>query len=158
MVLRVNALALAGLMLAACGDGPATPPPAAPYADPGFIAAGNVRLHYALTLTTDLAPTIARSYDILQRRNLALLTIALVPAGAIDARRIAATELQVVAATLLGDRTPLPLRRFDEVGGPTYLATVTVRHREPITIEIRARVAAGGPEITTRWTREFHLE
>jgi len=33
-----------------------------------------------------------------------------------------------------------------------------VRDREPITIEIRARAAANGPEITARWTREFYLD
>lgn len=158
MVLRVKALAVAGLALAACGESPVTTPPAVPYADAGFVAAGDVRLHYALTLTSELAPTIARSYGILPRRNLTLLTIAIAPVGAVGASRIAAIELEVVAVTLLGDRRPLTMRRFDEAGGPTYLATVAVRHREPITIEIRARVAASGPEIATRWTREFYLE
>ena len=39
------------------------------------------------------------------------------------------------AVTLLGERQALSLRRVNESGGPTYLATVKVRHREPITIE-----------------------
>jgi hypothetical protein len=150
--------AVAGLTLAACSESPGEPPQARAYADPGFVTAGNVRLHYALTLTSDLAPAIAGSYGILQRRNLALLTITIVPAVASEPLRLAAIDLQAVALSLLGERRALPMRRFDEDGGPTYLATVTVRHREPITIEIRARVAADGPEITARWTREFHLE
>jgi len=157
-MLALAGLAVAGLALAACGDSPGEPLQAQAYADPGFVTAGNVRLHYALTLTSDLPPAIAGSYGILQRRNLALLTITIVPAVTIEPPRLAAIELQAVVVSLLGERRPLPMRRIDEDGGPTYLATVIVRHREPITIEIRARVAADGPEITGRWTREFHLE
>ncbi len=134
------------------------PARARPYADPGYVAAGDVRLYYALTLTTDLPAEIAGSYGVLPRLNLALLTIALVPNRAGAAPRIAAAELEAVAVSLLGERLPLVLRRIDEDGGPTYLATVKVRHREPITIEIRARVAVDAPEIVSRWTREFHIE
>ncbi len=158
LLLALAGLVVADLALVACGDSPAKPPPARAYTDPGFVTAGDVRLHYALTLTSDLPPAIAGSYGILQRRNLALLTITLAPPDGGGLVRLAATELVVDAVTLLGERRPLALRRHDEVDGPTYLATVTVRHREPITIEIRARVAAGGPEIAARWTREFHLE
>lgn len=156
--LQSTQLALAGLALAACGDSTGKPPQARPFTDPGYVAAGDVRLHYALTPTSDLLPEIAGSYGILRRRNLALLTITLTPAGAGATQRLAATELTAIAVPLLGERRPLVLRRFDEDGGPTYLATVSVRHREPITIELRARVGADGPEIATRWTREFHLE
>jgi hypothetical protein len=156
--LALAGLAVAGLALAACSDSPGELPQAQAYADPGFVTAGDVRLHYALTLTSDLAPAIAGSYGILQRRNLALLTITIVPAVASEPLRFAAIELEADAVSLLGERRALPMRRFDEEGRSTYLATVTVRHREPITIEIRARVTADGPEITARWTREFHLE
>jgi hypothetical protein len=158
MLLRTHILALTCLTIGGCGDNPGAPPPAREFADPGFVAAGDVRLHYALTLTSDLPPAIAGSYDIVQRRNLALLTITLTPAAGTGTERLVAIELQADAVSLLGERSPLPMRRVDEDGGPTYLATVSVRHREPITIEIRARVAIDGPEIATRWTREFHLE
>jgi len=158
VLLRTQILALTCLTIGGCGDDPGTPPPAREFTDPGFIAAGDVRLHYALTLTSDLPPAIAGSYDIVQRRNLALLTITLTPAAGTGAERLVAIELQADAVSLLGERSPLPMRRIDEDGGPTYLATVSVRHREPITIEIRGRVAIDGPEIATRWTREFHLE
>ncbi|MGB5131143.1 MAG: DUF4426 domain-containing protein, partial [Steroidobacteraceae bacterium] len=128
------------------------------YADPGFVTAGGLRLYYALTLLSDLPPAIAGSYAVVQRRNLALLTITLAPATGIGTERLAANELEAAAVTLIGVRHTLPLRRVDEAGGPTYLAVVTVRDREPITIEIRARAIAGGPEFTARWTREFDLE
>jgi len=156
-LLMLAGLAVTGLALTACGDSPPRPAPARIYADPGFVTSGVVRLHYALTLTSDLPPAIAGSYGILQRRNLALLTITILPADS-GVVRLVATELEAVAVSLLGERRPLRLRRLDEEGGPTYLATVAVHHREPITIEIRARVAADGPDITARWTREFHLE
>jgi hypothetical protein len=158
LLLRTLVLALACLTIGGCGDDPGKPPPAREFADPGFIAAGDVRLHYALTLTGDLPPAIAGSYDIVQRPNLALLTITLAPATGAGTQRLAAIELNAQAVSLIGERQTLSLRRVDELGGPTYLATVAVRHREPITIEIRARAVTGGPEITARWTREFHLE
>lgn len=158
MLLRTQILALTCLGVGACGGDPGAPPPAREFTDPGFVTAGDVRLDYALTLTRDLAPEIAGSYDIVQRPNLALLVMTLAPASGTGTARLAANELEAEAVTLMGERTRLPLRRVDEPGGPTYLATVTVRHRESITIEIRARVVAGGPEISARWTREFNLE
>ena len=158
MLLRTQIFALACLTICGCGEDPGTPPPAREFADPGFVTAGVVRLYYALTLTSDLPPAIAGSYNIVQRRNLALLTITLAPAAAAATERLAAIELNAEAVTLIGERQALSLRRVNEPGGPTYLATVTVRHREPITIEIRARTVADGPEITARWTREFYLE
>jgi len=93
-----------------------------------------------------------------QRRNLALLTIAIVPRDSPGTARIAASELAATAISLTGARTPLALTRHEETGGPTWLATVDIRHREPVTIEIRVRATADAPEIATRWTREFHLD
>ena len=158
MLLRTQIPALACLLATACGGDPGPPPPAREYTDPGFVTAGDVRLDYALTMTRDLAPAIAGSYDIVQRPNLALLVVTLAPAAGSGTARLAAAELEAESVTLTGERTALPLRRVDEAGGPTYLATVEVRHREPITIEIRARAVAAGPEISARWTREFNLE
>ena len=158
MLLRAQIPALACLLATACGGDQAPPPPAREYTDPGFVTAGDVRLDYALTLTRDLAPAIAGSYDIVQRPNLALLVITLAPAVSSGTARLAAALLDAEAVTLTGERTLLPLRRVDEAGGPTYLATVTVRHREAITIEIRARAVAQGPDISARWSREFNLD
>ena len=158
VLLRAQIVALACLAAGSCGDEASTPPAAREFTDPGFVTAGDVRLNYALTLTGDLAPAIAGSYDIVQRPNLALLVITLAPAAGAGSARLVAAELDAEAVTLTGERTLLSLRRVDEPGGPTYLATVAVRHREPITIEIRARAAAQEPEIRARWTREFNLE
>jgi hypothetical protein len=158
LLLRTQILALSCLTFCGCGDDPVSPPPAREFADPGFVTAGVVRLYYALTLTSDLPPAIAGSYDIVQRPNLALLTITIAPASGAVTERLAAIELAAEAVTLIGERQALSLRRVNEPGGPTYLATVMVRHREPITIEIRARTVVDGPEISARWTREFYLE
>ena len=146
------------VLLTGCGNASAPPPPAQPYADPGFAEAGDLRLHYALTPTLDLPAGIAGSYGIVQRRNLALLTITLVPRDSPGTARIAASEVTATAISLTGLRTPLALARHDDDGGPTWLATVDIRHRVPVTIEIRLRATADAPEIATRWTREFHLD
>ncbi len=158
MLLRTQILALSCLTICGCGDNPDSPPPAREFSDPGFVSAGGVRLYYALTLTSDLPPVIAGSYDIVQRPNLALLTITITPATGPATERLVAIELSAEAVTLIGKRQALSLRRVNELRGPTYLATVMVRHREPITIEIRARTVADGPDISARWTREFYLE
>ena len=158
MLLRAQFLMLCCMTACGCGDDPGAPPAAREFADPGFVTTGDVRLYYALTLTNDLPPAIAGSYDIVQRPNLALLAITIAPAAGAGTERLTAIELQAEAVTLIGERQALSLRLVNEPGGPTYLATVTVRHREPITIEIRARTISGGPEINARWTREFYLE
>jgi len=152
------AAALAWLLLSSCGGNPAPVPVALPYTDPGFAEAGEHRLHYALTMTRDLPSEIAGSYGIVQRRNLALLTIALTPRDSIGGARIGALEIEATSVTLTGERNSLPLVRHDEAGGPSWLAMVEVRHREPVTIDIRARATVASPEIRVRLTREFRLE
>ncbi|HEU0223997.1 MAG TPA: DUF4426 domain-containing protein [Steroidobacteraceae bacterium] len=142
-------------LLAACSAGESPPPPAQTYADPGYVDAGDYRLHYAMTQTMDLPSEIAGSYGIVQRRNLALLTIAL---AARDGTLAEATGLEATAVSLTGLRRPLALARHHTATGPTWLALVEIRDREAVTIEIRARATAAGPEITARFTRAFHLE
>lgn len=145
------------LLLASCGDSVAPIPAALPYADPGFVAAGEYRLHYAWILTRDLPPEIAGSYGIVQRHNLALLTITLASQDA-DGLRLAASALTATSILLTGQRQALALTRHDDAGGPSYLATVDVRHRVPVTIEIRARATPASPELRARVTREFYFE
>lgn len=153
---RVFVVAL--LLLASCGDSPTPIPAALPYVDPGFADAGEHRLHYALVMTRDLLPEIAGSYGIVPRRNLALLTITLASRKAGDGTRLAASELSATSVLLTGQRQALALTRRDAAGGPSYLATLEVRHRVPVTIEIRARATPAGPEAMARTTREFHFE
>lgn len=151
-------VACAALLLAGCRDGGGPPPPARPFADPGFVEAANWRLHYALTPTLDLPSAIAGSYGIEQRDNLALLTITFAARGGAAPPVFDGATAEATAVSLTGHRAPLPLRRTAERGEPTWLATVVVRDREPVTIEIRARAAAAEPELRARWTREFPVD
>ena len=154
-----GAAAAAALVLAAgCGGSPAPAPEAAPYLDPGFVETGEYRLHYALTLARDLPAAIAGSYGIVQRRNLAVLTVALTSRDPSAAATIREPAVAATAISLTGERRPLALSRHDEPGGATWLATVDVRHRVPIAIEIRARATPEAPLLRARLTREFRLE
>jgi hypothetical protein len=109
-------------------------------------------------MTRDLPSEIAGSYGIEQRRNLALLAITLMSQDAGEGIRLAPSALSATAVQLTGARQALALTRHDAAGGPTWLATVEVRHRVPVTIEIRARATPESPEMSARLTREFHLE
>jgi hypothetical protein len=152
------ATAAAFVLLAACGGGPEPVPEAQPFADPGFVEAGAWRMDYALTMTRDLPSAIAGSYGIEQRPNLALLTVTLAPTDPREDPTSAAAAVEATAVALTGERETLALERRDDANVPTWLATVEVRHRVPITIEIRARATAGAPELDARLTREFRLE
>ncbi|MGH8223421.1 MAG: DUF4426 domain-containing protein, partial [Woeseiaceae bacterium] len=122
------AVALSLALLGSCGGSPEPPPQAQPFTDPGFAAAGGHELHYALVMTSDLPSEIAGSYGIVQRRNLALLTIALMTRKSIGGPRFRALELEATSIALTGERTTLALARHDDASGPTYLTTVEVRH------------------------------
>ncbi len=156
MTTRRTALSCAWLLpLAGCGGAEREPTPARPYEDPGFVLIGEQRLHYALTLTTDLPPEIAAAYGVERRPNLALLTIALEPGDATNAQEL---QVDALAISLLGDRQPLALRRSEQDRRPTWVATLAIRHREPVTIEIRARRPASAQEVVARRTREFYVD
>jgi hypothetical protein len=146
------------LFVAACGGGGGTVPEASPFADPGFTDAGAWRMHYALTLTQDLPAGIAGSYGIVQRRNLALLTVTIAPRDASATAQPAAPAVEATTIALTGERDALLLARHDEAGGPTWLGSVEIRHRVPVTIEIRARATPASPEMRARLTREFRLD
>jgi hypothetical protein len=156
---RAPAAAAAALFLAAgCGGSPEPVAAAPPYVDPGFVEAGDWRLHYALTLARDLPAAIAGSYGIEQRRNLALLTIALVSQDAGTGLAPESAQVEADAVSLTGAREALALSRHDAAGNATWLATLEVRHRVPVTIDIRARATAASPPMRARLTREFRLE
>jgi hypothetical protein len=84
--------------------------------------------------------------------------IALEPRPPREAADATGADVEATAVSLAGGRETLALARRDEAGRPTWLATVEVRHRVPITIEIQARATAAGPELRARLTREFRLE
>ena len=154
----VPATAAAFLLAAGCGGSPEPVAEAPPYRDPGFVEAAGYRMHYALTLSRDLPAAIAGSYGSEQRKDLAVLTVAIAPSVPRPDVGDAASQVEADAVSLLGTRRPLALSRHDEPGAETWIATVDVRHREPITIEIRSRATAEGPALRARLTREFRLE
>lgn len=156
--MAATAAACAAMAGASCGGGPAPPSPARPYSDPGFIETGGHRLHYALTPTLDLPPAVAGSYGVVQRRNLALLTVTLAPVDAAGTMRLDDARVAAEAIALTGARTPLAVTRHDDLAGSTWLATVELRHRVPVTIEIRAHATESSPEIRARLTREFRFD
>jgi hypothetical protein len=153
-----RAACLLALAFAGCGGNHAPVPPAAGYADPGFVESGAWRMRYALTLTTDLPAEIAGSYGIVQRRNLALLMVTLERIDAPPGQRIDAETVEAESVAITGERRSLVLVRHDEPGGPTWVAPVEVLHRVPFTIEIRARADAASPTLRARLTRELRLE
>ena len=156
--IRALVATAAALVLAAgCGDNPEPVAEARPYVDPGFVEAGGYRLHYALTLASDLPAVIAGSYGIHARPNLAVLTIAIAPRDPGAGAPLADARVGATAISLTGERTALALSRHDESGGATWIGTVDVRHRVPFTIEIEARASSGGPLLRARLTREFRL-
>jgi hypothetical protein len=155
---RAACAALVALLGAGCGGSLDPVPTAAPYEDPGFVEAGDFRLRYAFTLANDLPAEIAGSYGIVPRRNLALVAITLERRAAAEGTRVDAESLAAEAVALTGERTALALARHDDPGGPTWIAPLEVRHRVPVTIEIRARATATSPEIRARLTREFRLD
>jgi hypothetical protein len=150
--------AVACSLAAGCGGEPGPVPQAPPYVDPGFTEAGAYRLYYALTLSRDLPSGIAGSYGIQPRRNLAVLALTLAPSDERKAPAIDAPEIEAVAVFLTGERETLSLTRRDEAERPTWIATLQVPHRVPLTIEIRARATLAGPELRARLTREFRLD
>jgi hypothetical protein len=152
------ALALGLALLASCGGGDSPVPPATPFADPGFVEAGEWRLAYALTPSRDLPVGIAGTYGIERRRDLAVLVVALAPRDARADARLADAEAEATAVALTGERTRLALSRRDEAGGATWLATAAIRHRVPVTIEIRARATPEAPPLRARLTREFRVD
>ncbi len=156
---RALAATAAALALAsACGGDPEPVAEAAPYLDPGLVESGGYRLHYAVTPTLDLPAAIAGSYGIVQRPNLAVLTVAIVPRDARADAAVADAQVEATAVSLTGERRALALARRDEPGGATWIATVEMRHRVPFTIEIRARATPDEPLLRARLTREFRLD
>jgi hypothetical protein len=143
---------------AGCGRDPGPAPEAPAYTDPGFVEGGGWRMHYALTASQDLPSAIAGSYGIVQRPDRAVLVIALEATGPEARAPLPAPSAEAESVGLTGEREALALARRDEGGRPTWVATVAVRRRVPVTIEIRVRATPESPSLRARLTREFRFE
>ena len=143
---------------AACGRDPEPVPEAPAYTDPGFVEGGGWRMHYALTASQDLPSAIAGSYGIVQRPDRAVLVIALEATAPQAPAPAFAPSAEAESIGLTGEREAIALARRDEGGRPAWVATVAVRRRVPVTIEIRVRATPESPPLRARLTREFRFE
>jgi hypothetical protein len=146
---------LAALVVGGCGgNAPPAPVPARLLEDPGFVAAGDLELHYGFVPAGELPVDLAMTYGINRSQDRVIVNVSVLR------RRAGALPLPIDAEvdgswrTLVGEAQPLAFRPVLEGGAVSYIAELPAANQGPITLELRARPPQG-VEMTARLTREF---
>lgn len=151
---RISPLAMAVLLLAACGGTPSSTPPAAQAApEPAAVRVGDVRVHASTIPTMQLSEAVARQYGIARRDGSILLLVALRrgPEGS----EVAVPGTVVATATDLRGRTQsIAMRESRADGLIDYIGTVETSLPDTLRFDLQINAEGAGPA-TLRFSREF---
>lgn len=152
---RVAVLSLCAT-LCACGASTQAPPPAQPWNDPGFVAAGDWTLYYSAFAARDLTPELAKEYGVAANPSGALVVVSLASA---DHRPIPQAAIVTIGArTLSGTPRSVRVRRVERDGAVSWLGELDASQREMIVFTASAKPDAQAPAITAEFRRELYLE
>ena len=119
---------------------------------------GDYQIHYN-ALTTDLiGPSVARAYNIIRSKDLALVNIAVL-------RRVLGTPLQPVRATVKVEAVNLnsqlrtmEIRELNDAGAIYYIGEIPVSHKETLIFKLEVTPESEEATYTTTFKQAFYTE
>lgn len=157
----IRALSLVPLLvlLAACG-GPgdsATVPKAQP-AEANSANIGDYVVHFSAQTTDQLAPDVARAYNILRSKNRAMLNVSIIRTA--DNQSVSGT-VTVKTVNLTGQLKNVTMRKIEEPGDSVaiyYIGETPVANRETLIFDITVMPEDQGRSYYVRFKREFYTD
>jgi hypothetical protein len=152
------------VMLVACGPKPGSPVQpvgarAAPPAEPADVASkdfGDYVVHFNAISTDQLAPEVAKTYDIVRSRNRALLNVSIVKKVPGTPGQPVAGNVTALVANDTGQVKDAELREIREGQAFYYIADFPVANSETVVFTVDAIPVNETKQFSVRFTRTFY--
>ena len=127
-------------------------------ADVTSKAFGNYVLHFNAISTNQLAPEVARAYNIVRSKNRAMLNVSIIKSldGGLGVSQAAAVT--ATAANLTGQLKNLTLREIREDNAIYYIGDVAVANSETLIFNIDVVPEGETDRLSVRFSRQFFAD
>ena len=116
---------------------------------------GNIEIHYNAMPTDELAPVVAKNYNIERSRNRVLLTISVLNKNKLGVAEPVAAKLQAYAINLNEQRVDIPMREIREGAAVYYLGELRVSPPDTLKFTVVATLAGEKRNFKAEFTRPF---
>lgn len=165
MNIRIACLAiLAALALAACGPKPGSPtqapsadaPPPAEPAESSSKDFGPYTVHFAALSTDQLAPEVAKAYNIVRSKNRALLNVSVVRKAEGTTGTAVPARVEALVANDTGQVKDSNVREIREGQAIYYIADYAVSDGETLVFTLGVTPEGESSPFSMRFTRTFY--
>ena len=152
------AFSLAALLGACGGPGDSAKVPTAQPAEATSSDIGDYVVHFSAQTTDQLAPDVARAYDIVRSKSRAMLNVSVVRKS--DGQSVSAT-VSVKATNLTGQLKNVTMRKIEEPGDTVatyYIGETPVANRETLLFDISVKPEGQSIVSEVRFKRQFYTD
>ena len=149
---------LAAFVAACGGPGDSAKVPTAQPAEATSSDIGEFVVHFSAQTTDQLAPDVARAYNIVRSKNRAMLNVSVIRKA--DDQSVPAT-VAVKASNLTGQLKNVTMRKIEEPGDKVaiyYIGETSVANRETLLFDISVRPEGQGAASEVRFKRQFYTD
>jgi len=119
---------------------------------------GDYVLHFNAISTDQLAPEVARAYNIVRSKNRAMLTVSIIKGNEGSAGESQPGDVTATAANLTGQIKNLSLREIRENEAIYYIGDVAVANAETLVFDIDAIPEGSTNQFSVRFSRQFFAD
>jgi hypothetical protein len=142
------------LVLAGCGGGSSSAPPAPPAPQEAVARVGDLTVRASAIPTATLAPQVAQQYGIARNEHTVMLLVGL-RRGAEGQETAVPAQIKATATTLSGQPQEVALRELRSGEWIDYIGTVQTTPPETLSFDLSV-TAEGGGHVTMQFSRELY--
>ena len=149
---------LAALLAACGGPGDSAKVPTAQPAEATSSDIGDYVVHFSAQTTDQLAPDVARAYNIVRSKSRAMLNVSVVRKS--DGQSVPAT-VSVKTTNLTGQLKNVTMREIEEPGDTVaiyYIGETSVANRETLLFDISVKPEGQSAASEVRFKRQFYTD
>ena len=151
-------ISLAALLAACGGPGDSAQVPTAQPAEATSSDIGDYVVHFSAQTTDQLAPDVARAYDIVRSKSRAMLNVSVIRKS--DGQSVPAT-VSVKTTNFTGQLRNITMRKIEEPGDTVavyYIGETSVANRETLLFDISVKPEGQSVVSEVRFKRQFYTD
>lgn len=155
---RLILFSLAAFLAACGGPGDSAKVPTAQPAEATSSDIGEFVVHFSAQTTDQLAPDVARAYNIVRSKSRAMLNVSVIRKS--DNQSVAAS-ISVKATNLTGQLKNVTMRKIEEPGDTVaiyYIGETPIANRETLLFNISVKPDGQNAATEVRFRRQFYTD